>query len=63
MLPEFIEIARARAQHYGLGNVEALQSPDPERLPEGIGEFDFVNLGAVYEHLLPAERRRLLPQL
>lgn len=63
LLPEFIEIARARAQHYGLGNVEALQSPDPERLPEGIGEFDFVNLGAVYEHLLPAERRRLLPQL
>lgn len=63
LLPEFIEIARARAEHYGLDNVETLQSPSPERLPEGIGEFDFVNLGAVYEHLLPDERRRLLPQL
>jgi len=63
LVPELIEIARARAEHYGLDNVETLQSPDPERLPEGIGEFDFVILGAVYEHLLPAERRRLLPQL
>jgi len=63
LLPEFIEIARARAEHYGLANVETLQSPDPERLPEAIGEFDFVNLGAVYEHLLPAERQRLIPRL
>jgi len=63
LVPEFIEIARARAEHYGLSKAEALQSPDPEHLPDGIGEFDFINLGAVYEHLLPAERRRLLPQL
>jgi SAM-dependent methyltransferase len=63
LLPEFIDIARRRVEHYGLHNVETIQSPDPERLPDGIGEFDFVNLGAVYEHLLPEERRRLLPQL
>lgn len=63
LVPELIEIAQARAEHHGLDNVETLESPDPERLPEGIGQFDFVILGAVYEHLLPAERRRLLPQL
>lgn len=63
LLPEFIEIANARAEHYGLDNIQAMQSPEPERLPDGIGEFDFINLGAVYEHLLPAERKRLLPQL
>lgn len=63
LLPEFIEIARARAEHNGLDNIEILQSPDSQRLPDGIGDFGFVHLGAVYEHLLPAERRRLLPQL
>lgn len=61
--PDLIAIAHARAKHYGLTNVEIMQSPDSERLPEGIGEFDFINLSAVYEHLLPDERRRLLPQL
>ena len=40
-----------------------MQSPDPNELPADIGTFDFVHVGAVYEHLLPAERRRLLPQL
>jgi SAM-dependent methyltransferase len=63
LVPEFNEIARARAEHYGLDNVEFLESPDPGRLPGDIGTFDFVNLGAVYEHLLPAERQRLLTQL
>jgi SAM-dependent methyltransferase len=63
LVPDFIEIARARAEHYGLDNIELLQSPDPERLPDGIGDFQFVNLGAVYEHLHPRERQRLLPQL
>lgn len=61
--PDLIAIARARAEHYHLANMEILQSPDPERLPVDIGKFDFVNLSAVYEHLLPNERRRLLPQL
>jgi 2-polyprenyl-3-methyl-5-hydroxy-6-metoxy-1,4-benzoquinol methylase len=58
-----IEIAEMRAKHYGLSNLVFLQSPTPEELPEGIGMFHSINLGAVYEHLLPAERRRLLAQL
>ena len=63
LVPEFIEIARMRAEHYGLENCHFLHVPEPERLPDDIGTFRFVNLGAVYEHLLPDERRRLLPQL
>lgn len=60
---DFADIARRRASHYGLSNFEFLLSPDPENLPEGIGTFRHINLGAVYEHLLPDERRSLLPQL
>jgi 2-polyprenyl-3-methyl-5-hydroxy-6-metoxy-1,4-benzoquinol methylase len=61
--PDFVDIARRRADHYGLRNFDFLQSPDPGRVPEGIGTFRYVNLAAVYEHLLPEERRKLLPQL
>lgn len=61
--PEFISIAEMRAHHYGLSNVAFLQSPDPKSLPSGLGTFNFVNLGAVYEHLLPDERPKLLTQL
>ena len=60
---DFVDIARRRADHYGLPNFTFLQSPDPGRLPDGIGTFRYVNLAAVYEHLLPDERRQLLPQL
>jgi SAM-dependent methyltransferase len=61
--PDFIEIARMRAAHYGFVNLDFLQSPSPEEMPAGIGTFRYINLGAVYEHLLPDERRRLIPQL
>jgi SAM-dependent methyltransferase len=61
--PDFVDIARRRADHYGLRNFDFLQSPDPDHLPDGIGRFRYVNLGAVYEHLLPDERRKLMPQL
>jgi 2-polyprenyl-3-methyl-5-hydroxy-6-metoxy-1,4-benzoquinol methylase len=61
--PSFADIARRRASHYGLSNFEFLLSPDPENLPAGIGTFRHINLGAVYEHLLPEERRSLIPQL
>lgn len=51
--PSFIEAARARAEFYGLSNLKMLASPAPDRLPDGIAEFDFINLSAVFEHLLP----------
>jgi len=56
---ELLRLARMRAQLHGLSNLVLAQSPSGERLPPGIGSFQFINLGAVYEHLLPAERRRL----
>jgi 2-polyprenyl-3-methyl-5-hydroxy-6-metoxy-1,4-benzoquinol methylase len=58
-----LAVARARATHYRLSNVRFCSSPDGDRLPDGIGLFDFVVLSAVYEHLLPNERRTVLPLL
>jgi predicted O-methyltransferase YrrM len=56
-----IELARRVLAARQLSNVEFLVSPDPNSLPPGIGTFDFVMLSAVYEHLLPEERRQVLP--
>jgi 2-polyprenyl-3-methyl-5-hydroxy-6-metoxy-1,4-benzoquinol methylase len=58
---DLIELARLRARHRGV-DTRFLVSPAPDRLPD-VGEVDFVVLHAVYEHLLPAERPRLLRQL
>jgi 2-polyprenyl-3-methyl-5-hydroxy-6-metoxy-1,4-benzoquinol methylase len=60
---DFVDIARRRIQHRRLPRCEFLLSPSPDSLPDELGTFQFVNLGAVYEHLLPDERRRLIPQL
>lgn len=60
---EHLTIAQARLQHYKYENVDFKVSPQGDRLPEGIGEFDFVVLNAVYEHMLPNERRCLLGRI
>jgi hypothetical protein len=59
----FLRIARARADFYGMTNVRFEQSPTGDRLPEQLGAFDFIVLPAVYEHLLPPERKTIIPQL
>jgi SAM-dependent methyltransferase len=56
-----VGLARQVLAVRGLSNVQFLLSPDPNGLPPGIGSFDFVMLSAVYEHLLPEERRRVMP--
>lgn len=56
-----VEMARKILAFRGLSNARFLISPDGNSLPPGIGSFDFVMLSAVYEHLLPDERRRVLP--
>jgi len=56
-------IARLRASHSDARHVTFLASPSGDRLPPGIGMFDFIVLPAVYEHLLPSERDRLIPLL
>ena len=60
--PDFVDIARQRAEFYGMTNAEFMVSPSPETLPN-LGAVDFVFLNAVYEHLLPLERRAVLPML
>jgi 2-polyprenyl-3-methyl-5-hydroxy-6-metoxy-1,4-benzoquinol methylase len=60
---EALEIAEARRRHYRLDQVSFTISPEPTRLPEGLGDFDFIVFSAVYEHLLPEERRTIIPML
>lgn len=56
-----VEIARKVLAARGLSNAQFLISPDGNSLPAGIGSFDFVMLSAVFEHLLPNERPRVMP--
>ena len=44
-------------------NVQLLLSPNADELPSALGKFDFVVLSAVFEHLLPSERKPLLRQI
>lgn len=61
--PEYLTIARARLAFYGYPHVEFQLSPSGTSLPAGLGAFDFIVMSAVFEHLLPDERRVLMPQL
>lgn len=58
-----LEIAQARASHYQMTYVTFQNSADPSCMPDGLGEFDFILLSAVFEHLLPQERHSLVPKL
>jgi 2-polyprenyl-3-methyl-5-hydroxy-6-metoxy-1,4-benzoquinol methylase len=58
-----LRLARARALHFGMGGTRFLRSPSADSIPADVGTFDFVIMSAVYEHLLPRERRTLLPRL
>lgn len=56
-----LQIARKRLEHYGSRNVSFFLSPSGSELPEDIGTFDLIVLSAVYEHLLPNERKNVIP--
>jgi len=59
-----LSIAKLRSIHYGFDDrIRLLISPDDNSLPKDIGRFDYVILNAVVEHLLPHERRMLLPKI
>ena len=59
-----IKVGNARLQYYGFQNrVTFINSPSEGELPFDLGSFDLVVMSAVYEHLLPAERTILMPQL
>ena len=55
-----IELAELRAKYYGFGNVKFFRSPTGDSLPYNLGQFDYIILNAVYEHLLPDERQPIL---
>ena len=62
LLSDYVTLARRRAEYYGVSDrVRFVLSPDANTLPAGIGDFHYVMLSGTYEHLLPIERRRLLP--
>lgn len=58
-----LNTARARLEFYQYQNVEFHLSPSGDELPSGVGEFDFVIMSAVYEHLLPRERETVVPKI
>jgi len=60
---KLLKIAQARANHYGNSNIKFYCSPAGDKLPDNIGKFDFIVLSAVFEHLLPKERKNLLPMI
>ena len=61
--PDLLSIARQRANFYCLKNVEFHLSPSAFDLPPNIETFDYVVMSAVYEHLLPNERKVVLNKL
>ena len=63
LLEDLVGLARLRARFYDLENVRFCVSPSADRLPEDLGDFDFIVFSAVFEHLLPAERPALLTQI
>ncbi len=63
LMESSLRVARKRAEVFDLKNVSFLQSPAGDRLPAGLGRYDFIILSAVYEHLFPHERKTVLPAL
>ena len=61
--PHRVELARRIAACRRLPNVSFHVSPTPDSLPSEVGQVDFIMLSAVYEHLLPHERKTLMPLL
>ena len=58
---KFVSICNARRDFYDAKNIEFILSPNQNVLPDNIGDFDIVILSAVFEHLLPKERKTLFP--
>jgi SAM-dependent methyltransferase len=59
----YMEMAEAIRSFRKLPSVRFFKSPHGQSIPDALGSFDFVVLSAVYEHLLPVERKLLMPML
>jgi 2-polyprenyl-3-methyl-5-hydroxy-6-metoxy-1,4-benzoquinol methylase len=58
-----LKIAEARLEFYKYPNIQFYASPSGNELPPQIEKFDFVIMSAVYEHLLPEERKTVIPKV
>lgn len=63
LVNETLNIAKSRAKYYKAENVNFMISPSGNKLPKDIGNFDYILLSAVYEHMLPDERKIILNKL
>jgi SAM-dependent methyltransferase len=61
LVARLVAIARRRVEVLGGSTLRVLQSPSADALPPDLGEFDYIMFSAVFEHLLPDERRAVLP--
>jgi SAM-dependent methyltransferase len=61
--PARVELCWRIADRRGTSNVHFFLSPSGDSLPPDLGTFEFIMFSAVYEHLLPDERRAVMPQL
>ncbi len=59
----YLDAARERARFHDLTRVNFELSPAGDQLPASLTQYDAVVLSAVFEHLLPAERRTLMPRI
>src|SRR5258705_8053705 len=57
-----LKLARLRAEYLDRSGLGFLHSPSGTTLPDGLGEFDYIVLRAVYEHLLPNQTPVLPPR-
>ena len=58
-----LDVLRAYLPDTDRARIELIEMPQPSRLDQLAGGFDLINLNAVFEHLLPAERQSLLAAL
>jgi len=60
---EFVEVCEMRKDFLHIKNLEFQISPSSEVLPNDIGNFDYILLSGVFEHLLGIERNNLFPKI
>ena len=58
-----LDVLRSYLSDVDRARIDLIEIQDPAKLDQLDGSFDLINLNAVFEHLLPAERRSLMRQL
>ncbi len=58
-----LDVLRSYLPDVDRSRLQLVEIRDPGDLIQLDGTFDLINLNAVFEHMLPAERRSLLPEL